>query len=284
MAAALLLLVAAGCSGAPDDMRLVDRAAAAFVTGDYDSAETHLREALEINADNGYALLALGAVYERTEREAQARKVYAETLARFAGEEFSAMGVKATEREALAALARENLARLKGETKRQRDEAAANKMVKAVFGDLKAATGNLDSLSQGLRDGSKKITENLNAISESIRKVAEKTFADGVSLAATGTQSSLPQDGTASTLGPGIKVHLASYRSVQRASKGWEQLRTANESILGQLGHGVVRVDLGAGMGVFYRLLAGPVATEAEARQVCAALKSKGMFCKLVFD
>ena len=97
--------------------------------------------------------------------------------------------------------------------------------------------------------------------------------------------SSLLQNGAAvPSLGPGITVHLASYRSVQRASRGWEEVRKANAEILGQFDYGLVRVDLGAGMGVFYRLLAGPVPSEREARQVCSSLKSQGMFCKLVFD
>lgn len=285
VAAVFLALFSAGCSGAPDDMRLVDRGAAAFVTGDFDAAEARLLEALEINADNGYALLSLGAVYERTEREAQARMVYAETLARFAGEEFSAMGVRATEREALAALARENLTRLKGETKRQRDATKASEMVKAVFVDLKSVTGNLDRLSKGLLGNSEKITEHLNAISKSMRESAQKSLGGSALSPVSSSQPALPQNGAAvSSLGPGIKVHLASYRSVQRANRGWEEVRKAHAKILGRFDHGLVRVDLGAGMGVYYRLLAGPMPNEPEAQQVCSSLRSQGRFCKLVFN
>lgn len=283
-------LAVAGCSGVPDDMRLTDRGAGAFAAGDYESAEAHLREALEINPDNGYALLGLGAVYERTDRGAEARMVYAETLARYASDEFSAMGVKATEREALAALARENLARLKDDPDGRRGAMATNETIKAVFGDLQDVTENLNKVSRDLFGNFKKISDNLEAISRSVRGVAAKPAASGSASATTGgtaasSRTSQAQNGAeVSSLGPGIKVHLASYRSLKRGKQGWEKVRTAHNGLLGQLGHGLVRVDLGAGMGVFYRLLAGPLDSESAARQVCSSLKTKGEFCELVFD
>ncbi len=82
----------------------------------------------------------------------------------------------------------------------------------------------------------------------------------------------------ASMSGPQSGVHLASYRSAKQAEAGWSQLKRAHAALLGQLNHAVTAIDLGS-KGVFYRLLAGPFASNAEAEGACQKLKSRRQFC-----
>lgn len=84
------------------------------------------------------------------------------------------------------------------------------------------------------------------------------------------------------TSGPQPAVHVASYRSEDDAQKGWAQLRRAHPQ-LGPLQPEVSRVNLGAQKGVFYRLLAGPLPSQAEAERVCRELKAKRQFCEVAF-
>ena len=92
----------------------------------------------------------------------------------------------------------------------------------------------------------------------------------------------MPVAGTALTGGPQPAVHIASYRSEDDAQKGWAQLRRAYPQ-LGPLQPEVSRVNLGAQKGVFYRLLAGPLPSQAEAQRVCNELKAKRQFCEVAF-
>jgi len=73
-------------------------------------------------------------------------------------------------------------------------------------------------------------------------------------------------------------LHLASYRTPERARHGWDVLRRRNDDLLGDLGPRVARVDLGQGRGVFYQLRAGPV-DDAEVASRCAALKRRDIYC-----
>lgn len=83
--------------------------------------------------------------------------------------------------------------------------------------------------------------------------------------------------------GPKPAVHIASYRSEDAATKGWAQLRRAHQPLLGNLQPEVSRVNLGAGKGVFFRLMAGPLPSQAEADRICRELKAKRQFCETAF-
>lgn len=74
-------------------------------------------------------------------------------------------------------------------------------------------------------------------------------------------------------------VHLASYRQVKMAERGWKELIRKFSSQLGGLEMNIERVDLGAPKGVFYRLKAGPLATNSEAVSVCRSLKQRRQYC-----
>ena len=79
--------------------------------------------------------------------------------------------------------------------------------------------------------------------------------------------------------GPQPGVHLASYRSLKQAERGWAQIRRAHQSVIGDMSHEVSKVNLGR-KGTYYRLKAGPVASDGAARTVCSQLKRRRQFCE----
>ena len=95
-----------------------------------------------------------------------------------------------------------------------------------------------------------------------------------------------PQPGSAAPVqaaapsGPNPAIHLASYRSEQAAGRGWAQLRRAYRKDLGDLTHEITRVNLGPGKGVFFRLKAGPLESDAAAKALCRRLKSRRQYCE----
>ncbi|MFQ5783269.1 MAG: tetratricopeptide repeat protein [Alphaproteobacteria bacterium] len=280
------LLALTGCARAPEDMRLVDAGAGAFAAGDTDGSEERLRTALNINPDNGYALMTLAAVYERTGRGADAVKLYAAAAERYGKAPVSALGIEATERAAFAALARERLALFEGRDAAKQAKAREAAADRAALGKIFA---NLT-----------RITDNLNGLSSSVRSAADRVaaltrpgppidLAPGVG----GGKADNGQAGSAAAKpaampepppGPRIRLHLASFRSAAKAKKGWDEVTAVYPDLLDGLGFESVRVDLGPGMGVFYRVLAGPVASEKRARALCRQFKTRGAFCALVFN
>ncbi len=81
--------------------------------------------------------------------------------------------------------------------------------------------------------------------------------------------------------GTAFAVHLASYRTVNKANRGWRQLRQTFPDLLGETTGLLEQADLGD-LGVFQRLLSGPFAERAAAERLCAALKAKDQFCRIV--
>ena len=74
-------------------------------------------------------------------------------------------------------------------------------------------------------------------------------------------------------------VHLASYRQIKAAERGWKELQARFSSQLSGLEKIIERVDLGSPKGVFYRLKAGPLTSNNEAVSVCKNLKQKRQYC-----
>ncbi len=81
----------------------------------------------------------------------------------------------------------------------------------------------------------------------------------------------------------GIGVHIASFRSLEGAERGWNVIKKSNADLLGALGSEVLRVDFGPGMGVFYRLQAGPLRSEQAAERLCDQLKDRGHYCATAY-
>jgi len=82
--------------------------------------------------------------------------------------------------------------------------------------------------------------------------------------------------------GAGFGLHLASFRTPERAEHRWQTLKTAHAASLAGLAARVERVDLGPEKGVFFRLVAGPLADAATAESRCGALRREALYCRPV--
>jgi cell division septation protein DedD len=80
----------------------------------------------------------------------------------------------------------------------------------------------------------------------------------------------------------GFLVQLAAVRSREQADVEWQRLRQKNSDLLGNLDLSVMRADLGPDKGVFFRLRAGPVTTEAAAQTLCQKLSERKIGCLVV--
>lgn len=77
-------------------------------------------------------------------------------------------------------------------------------------------------------------------------------------------------------------VQIASYRSEQEASAGWQTLSAQEGDLLSKLPHAVAKADLGADKGVFYRLQAGSFSDRKDAKALCSNLKDRSIDCMVV--
>lgn len=78
------------------------------------------------------------------------------------------------------------------------------------------------------------------------------------------------------------RVQLAAVRSEEIAGSEWQRLKKKNGDLLNPLSLNVVRIDLGADKGIFYRLQAGPLSDEAAAKKLCAELAIRKIGCLIV--
>ncbi len=74
-------------------------------------------------------------------------------------------------------------------------------------------------------------------------------------------------------------VQLGSFREEGRGEAWWSTIRGAQSALLGDLSHEISPVDLGSGMGLWYRLRVGPFTDAAGAKDLCASLKDGGYDC-----
>ena len=82
--------------------------------------------------------------------------------------------------------------------------------------------------------------------------------------------------------GGDYKVQLATVRSPERVEGEWTRLKRKHSDLLGKLDLSIVKADLGPEKGVFYRLRAGPIANEKDARALCAKLAERKVGCLIV--
>lgn len=75
----------------------------------------------------------------------------------------------------------------------------------------------------------------------------------------------------------GEEVHLASYRNLASARRGWDQLIHRNGDLLDGLHADIRRIEIDS-RGVYYRLYAGPV-DHGDAAALCEKLRTRGVFC-----
>ena len=76
-----------------------------------------------------------------------------------------------------------------------------------------------------------------------------------------------------------FQVQLAAVRTMKRAQQEWSRLRKNHSDLLGKFELSVIKADLGPGKGLFYRLRAGPLASKAAARDLCAKLAKRKVGC-----
>ncbi len=77
-------------------------------------------------------------------------------------------------------------------------------------------------------------------------------------------------------------VQLAAARSAQGARNEWTRLRTKHLDLLGDLGLSVTKADLGPAKGIYYRLRAGPLPDENQARRLCKQLAERQIGCLII--
>lgn len=78
------------------------------------------------------------------------------------------------------------------------------------------------------------------------------------------------------------RIQLAAARSEEAVESEWNNLRRRHVDLLGELQLQVMKIDLGATKGVFYRLRAGPLSDEPTAKTLCERLKQRKLGCLVV--
>lgn len=102
----------------------------------------------------------------------------------------------------------------------------------------------------------------------------------GGEMPAAGTGAMAPVGATG---GPQAAVHLASFRSKAAAEKGWTQMQRSMGDLVGKLNHQITEINLGPGKGIFFRLKAGPLASQGAAEEMCRKLKGRRQYCEPTF-
>ena len=74
-------------------------------------------------------------------------------------------------------------------------------------------------------------------------------------------------------------VHLASYRQYEEASAGWRKLQRENPDELGLLEPRLEKVTIPE-RGEFLRLIGGGFSSGEKAKELCARLTAKGIYCR----
>lgn len=80
----------------------------------------------------------------------------------------------------------------------------------------------------------------------------------------------------------GYLVQIASFRKIDDADAAWRRMVKKHGDLLSAHGARVERADLGAELGVFYRLRIGPMADETAAKTLCGKLKARDIDCFVV--
>jgi len=144
------------------------------------------------------------------------------------------------------------------------------------------AVRRLEQLKNGGYIGSDEYARERQAIELSMRPTASPAMSvtGGTPAAApAGQVTKLEKSRAGKKRGLQPAVHLASYRSKKQAERGWAQIRRAHSGLIGDLDHGVTKVNLGK-KGTYYRLKAGPFPNAGAAKDMCRKLKRRRQFCE----
>ena len=85
-----------------------------------------------------------------------------------------------------------------------------------------------------------------------------------------------------STLHSLYGLQLASFRSLDAAEAAWEKLSMRVPYLLADLSPTVIKVDLAAAGGIFYRLHAGTLPNLEAAAALCRSLNAEALDCLIV--
>lgn len=108
------------------------------------------------------------------------------------------------------------------------------------------------------------------------KPAAEKTVA---AAAPTATRSA-PAEKAKGAAG-NFQVQLLAGRDEGEVKDAWSKLKAKNPDLLGPLSPTLARAELGD-RGTFYRLRAGPLSSEAQARNLCTRLSGRGASCIII--
>jgi len=78
------------------------------------------------------------------------------------------------------------------------------------------------------------------------------------------------------------RLQLASMRSAAAAAETWDKLSAKHGDVIGALELVIQKIDLGVGKGIYYRVQAGPVTSEADGDRMCATLRQRKVACIVV--
>ena len=78
---------------------------------------------------------------------------------------------------------------------------------------------------------------------------------------------------------PGFYLHLASQREQNDAIAAWQEAQSRFPDLLDGLTVALAKLDLGGGSGIYYQVLAGPIAAEEDADIICARLQPQDQYC-----
>jgi hypothetical protein len=77
------------------------------------------------------------------------------------------------------------------------------------------------------------------------------------------------------------RVQLGAFRSEDAARKGWTRIQGQQKNLLATMTPSFQRADLGS-KGVFFRLLAGPLASKSAAKNICVELTKRKVGCLVI--
>lgn len=77
-------------------------------------------------------------------------------------------------------------------------------------------------------------------------------------------------------------VHLASYKALANVEKGWATLKKDHPALLAHLEPYIRNFNNPSRGGAYKRLIAGPIASNAQADKLCKKLKQSGVWCQAV--
>lgn len=113
------------------------------------------------------------------------------------------------------------------------------------------------------------------------KAAAERAAAQKAAAEKAAAEKAAKQDSGVKGAGGAYQVQLFAGRSADEAKGAWVRLKGKNADLLGALSPTVARADLGD-RGMFYRLRAGPLSSEAQAKTLCQSLSGRGTSCIII--